>query len=34
VDSHIANIRKKVEDDQANPKHILSIRGVGYKFVG
>jgi len=34
VNSHIANIRKKIEDDQANPKHILSIRGVGYKFVG
>lgn len=34
VDSHIANIRKKIEDDQADPKHILSIRGVGYKFVG
>jgi two-component system alkaline phosphatase synthesis response regulator PhoP len=33
VDSHIANIRKKIEDDAANPKHILSIRGVGYKFV-
>jgi len=33
VDSHIANIRKKIEDDPANPKHILSIRGVGYKFV-
>jgi two-component system alkaline phosphatase synthesis response regulator PhoP len=34
VDSHIANIRKKIEDDQADPKHILSIRGAGYKFVG
>jgi len=34
VDSHIANIRKKIEDDQANPKHIFSIRGVGYKFMG
>ncbi len=34
VDSHIANIRKKIEDDQADPKHILSIRGVGYKFIG
>ncbi len=33
IDSHIANIRKKIEDDPANPKHILSIRGVGYKFV-
>jgi DNA-binding response OmpR family regulator len=33
VDSHIANIRKKVEDDPAHPKHIISVRGVGYKFV-
>jgi two-component system alkaline phosphatase synthesis response regulator PhoP len=33
VDSHIANIRKKIEDDPANPKHILSLRSVGYKFV-
>lgn len=33
VDSHIANIRKKIEDDPANPKHIISIRSVGYKFV-
>jgi DNA-binding response OmpR family regulator len=33
VDSHIANIRKKIEDDPSSPRHILSIRGVGYKFV-
>jgi DNA-binding response OmpR family regulator len=33
VDSHIANLRKKIEDDPSQPKHILSIRGVGYKFV-
>ena len=33
IDSHIANIRKKIEDHPSNPKHILSIRGVGYKFV-
>jgi DNA-binding response OmpR family regulator len=33
VDSHIANIRKKLEDDPSHPKHIISIRGVGYKFV-
>ncbi len=32
VDSHIAIIRKKIEDDPSNPKHIISIRGVGYKF--
>jgi two-component system alkaline phosphatase synthesis response regulator PhoP len=34
VDSHIANIRKKIEDDPGRPKHIVSVRGVGYKFVG
>lgn len=33
IDSHVVNLRKKIEDDPANPKHILSIRGVGYKFV-
>jgi two-component system alkaline phosphatase synthesis response regulator PhoP len=32
IDSHIANIRKKIEDDPAKPKHILSLRSVGYKF--
>jgi len=33
VDTHISNIRKKIEEDPTNPKHILSIRSVGYKFV-
>ena len=33
IDSHIANIRKKIEIDPANPKFILSIRGVGYKLI-
>jgi two-component system alkaline phosphatase synthesis response regulator PhoP len=33
IDSHVANIRKKIEDNPSKPKHILSIRGVGYKFV-
>jgi two-component system alkaline phosphatase synthesis response regulator PhoP len=32
IDSHIANLRKKLEDDPSNPKYILSIRGVGYKL--
>jgi two-component system alkaline phosphatase synthesis response regulator PhoP len=32
VDSHIANIRKKIEDNPSNPKLILSLRSVGYKF--
>ena len=34
IDSHIANIRKKIEDDPSKPKYIISIRSVGYKFVG
>jgi two-component system alkaline phosphatase synthesis response regulator PhoP len=33
IDSHIANIRKKLEDDPVNPRYIESIRGVGYKLV-
>jgi len=33
IDSHIANIRRKIEDIPERPRHILSIRGVGYKFV-
>jgi two-component system alkaline phosphatase synthesis response regulator PhoP len=33
IDSHIANIRRKIEEDPSLPKHILSIRGVGYKFL-
>jgi two-component system alkaline phosphatase synthesis response regulator PhoP len=33
VDSHIANIRRKIEEDPAHPRHIISLRAVGYKFV-
>jgi len=33
IDSHIANIRKKLEDDPADPRYIVSVRGVGYKLV-
>jgi len=32
IDSHIANIRRKLEDDPADPKYIINIRGVGYKL--
>ncbi len=34
VDQHILKLRKKLEDDPARPRHILSIYGEGYKFVG
>ena len=33
VDNYILDLRKKLEEDPSNPKHILSVRGVGYKFV-
>lgn len=34
VDKHIAELRKKIEDDPSLPKHIIGVRGVGYKFTG
>ncbi len=32
VDNFILDIRKKIEKTPSNPKHIVSISGVGYKF--
>lgn len=34
VDVHIRHLRTKIEDDPANPRYVLTVRGVGYKFQG
>ncbi|BDR66469.1 DNA-binding response regulator [Clostridium tetani] len=34
VDVHVKNIRKKIEKDSRNPKYILTVTRVGYKFGG
>ncbi len=34
IDTHIKNLRQKVESDSKNPRYILTIHGVGYKFGG
>jgi len=34
IDPHIVHLRKKIEDNPEAPKHIISLRGVGYKFEG
>lgn len=31
---YIKRLREKIEDDSTNPKHILTVRGVGYKWDG
>lgn len=33
VDNHIALIRSKIEDNPAEPRYLLTVRGVGYKLV-
>jgi two-component system alkaline phosphatase synthesis response regulator PhoP len=33
VDVHVANLRRKLEDDPARPSMILTIHGLGYKFI-
>src|ERR1051325_6286993 len=34
VDDHIANLRRKIEDDPADAQYLRNVRGLGYRFEG
>ena len=34
VDNHIANLRRKIEEDPAEPVYLRNVRGLGYRFDG
>lgn len=34
VDVHIRRLRTKVEEDPANPRHVVTVRGLGYRLQG
>lgn len=34
VDAHIVKLRQKIEDRPHEPRHLLTVHGLGYKFVG
>ena len=33
IDNFVVRLRRYIEDDPANPQHLLTVRGVGYKFL-
>ena len=33
VDVHVRRLRTKIEPDPANPRHVVTVRGLGYKLV-
>jgi len=32
IDAHVKNLRRKLEEDPARPRYILTVYGVGYRF--
>jgi two-component system response regulator RegX3 len=32
LDVHVKRIRSKIEEDPARPRHLVTVRGLGYKF--
>jgi DNA-binding response OmpR family regulator len=33
VDNHMLRLRQKLESDPSQPSHLLTVHGLGYKFV-
>lgn len=33
IDNFVMRLRKMIEADPANPRHLISIRGTGYRFI-
>jgi two-component system response regulator RegX3 len=33
LDVHVKRLRQKIEEDRHHPRHLLTVRGLGYKFV-
>jgi DNA-binding response OmpR family regulator len=34
IDNHIMNLRRKIEPDPREPRYLVSVRGLGYRFDG
>jgi DNA-binding response OmpR family regulator len=34
IDTHVANLRKKIEAEPSEPRYLVSLRGLGYRFDG
>jgi DNA-binding response OmpR family regulator len=34
VDTHVTNLRKKIEPEAGSPRYLVSVRGMGYRFDG
>jgi two-component system response regulator RegX3 len=32
LDTHVKRLRRKIESDPANPRHLVTVRGVGFRF--
>jgi DNA-binding response OmpR family regulator len=33
IDNFIVRLRRYIEEDSGSPRHLLTVRGVGYRFI-